>query len=165
MKKILLIICICAAYASFAQTSDEHFKFMGIPIDGTPQEFGEKLQQKGFEYVATYDKEEHFMYKGYFAGTSCYIGIPSYENPVNSVMILFNIQDSLHQLFHDKLKKDLSEKYGEARVSKVEDGKGITNFSTKNGDILLFMFNGQVSLVYRDISNFKSREDRIKGEL
>lgn len=163
MKKLLLIICICATYTSFAQTSDEHFKFMGIPIDGTPQEFGEKLQQKGFEYIA--ENDERLMYKGYFAGNSCFIGIQSYETPVNSVIVLFNNLDSLYQLFHDKLKKNLSEKYGEARISKVENGKGITNFIAKNGDILLIMFNGQVSLTYRDSYNFKSRENRIKDEL
>ena len=49
MKRLLLFSIVCMlAIASSAQT--EHVKFMGIPIDGTINQFQQKLQAKGIKY-------------------------------------------------------------------------------------------------------------------
>ena len=69
MKKILLsLLCIFSVFTLFAQTVEtettaeptsstetssverQHLTFKGIPIDGTPEEFGRKLEAVGFEY-------------------------------------------------------------------------------------------------------------------
>ena len=52
MKKIMLLLLTCLfafPILSVAQ-SQEHLKFMGIPLDGTITQFQAKLQAKGVNY-------------------------------------------------------------------------------------------------------------------
>ena len=56
MKKYLLLLLMAVCLSVHAQT--DHFKFMGIPITGSGEEFGSKLETFGFEREGTlYTKE------------------------------------------------------------------------------------------------------------
>ena len=50
MKKIIsvfFVLCICLSVSA-----QEHMKFMGIPLDGTIDNFALKLKEKGVTYDA-----------------------------------------------------------------------------------------------------------------
>ena len=54
MKKIISVLCVfCLCMAVSAQ---QHMKFMGIPLDGTIDNFAMKLKAKGITYDAAESK-------------------------------------------------------------------------------------------------------------
>lgn len=69
MKKILLFI-----FAIFVvipvNAQDDHFKFMGIPLDGKISVFNREIQKKGFSLDNSFGKEfnGYYIYNGIFAG-------------------------------------------------------------------------------------------------
>ena len=111
MKKILLsLLCIFSVFTLFAQTVEtettaepmssteassvehQHLTFKGIPIDGTPEEFGRKLEAEGFEY--NYKIQGLYWYKGgSFAGYSdCELIVKTYEKLVYEVVAILPTQ-------------------------------------------------------------------------
>ena len=51
MKRLLsTLFCLLLVVAAFAQTSNGHLKYMGIPITGTIAQFQAKLVAKGVKY-------------------------------------------------------------------------------------------------------------------
>lgn len=45
-----ILIGICCLFSILLQAQTEHFKFMGIPLDGKISAFDRELKKKGFEY-------------------------------------------------------------------------------------------------------------------
>ena len=166
MKKLLLIlICLLTTYTSPAQTYEQHFEFMGIPIDGSPQEFGNSLEQKGFKYIGDNDKNQP-MYTGFFAGYKCTLGVSYHNNSVYMVVVIPDIDKSLSTLLYKNLKDNLAVKYGQPRNSvEHENGGAITIFSQQLGDILLTKLQGQVGLSYRDFANLKKFQSAAVNDL
>ena len=119
MKKLFLIlICLFAVCVSYAQTdkvvAERHLKFKGIPIDGTPSEFGAKLIETGFSYVSMSDNGARW-YNGSFAGyNNCDVAVKANNNLVYEVVVLFPKDYSWSQLYntYSSLKDMLSTKYG-----------------------------------------------------
>ena len=69
MRKLVVFLLILVALPTIAQNKDsEHFKFLGIPICGTIQEFSKQLEEKGFKKV-----ESSEVYRGIFDGNSAYL--------------------------------------------------------------------------------------------
>ena len=60
MKK-LLIIAALAMCCCKQQTAECPYTFMGIPIEGTAEEFGQKLIEKGFEKIDNDDFVGFFL--------------------------------------------------------------------------------------------------------
>jgi hypothetical protein len=82
MKKLFLFLVVALmALSAHSQTESEHMKFMGIPIDGTLDEFKSKLMAKGFEP----DLEDKVVLYGTFAGFDNCI-IICYSNKTNNQM-------------------------------------------------------------------------------
>lgn len=141
MKKILLsLFCIFSVFTLFAQTVEtettaeptssteassverQHLTFKGIPIDGTPEEFGRKLEAVGFEY--NYKSQGSYWYKGgSFAGYSdCEVIVKTYDNLVYEVVAILPTQYRWNHLYNDycTLVSSLKKKYGEPYYSKEE---------------------------------------------
>ena len=118
MKKLFLtLICLFAVCVSYAQTdnavAERHLKFKGIPIDGTPSEFGTKLKEAGFFYVEIIDGTR--WYNGPFAGyNNCDVAVKANNNLVYEVVVIFPKDYSWSQLYntYSSLKDMLSTKYG-----------------------------------------------------
>ncbi len=93
----------------------EHLKFMGIPIDGSPTAFANKLKSKGFTLKDSPSPNVIWM-TGTFAGVSN-SDIFIYKSPssanVYRVRVTFPEQDSWSQLEmrYSKFKDWLSQKY------------------------------------------------------
>lgn len=127
MKRIVfLLISIFSITTVFAQdapapeqeemsTPIEHLTFKGIPIDGTPQEFGRKLEDVGF----VYDNKNQGVYwykDGSFAGYhDCQVAIKSYNNLVYEIVVILPEQYKWNHLYGDysTLVSQLTDKYGE----------------------------------------------------
>ena len=84
MKKTLLITLLILAFSAvcFGQGSGP-LKFLGIPVDGTEEEFAVKLMEKGFT-------EGFFSgYYGQFNGEHVKVSIHTNHNLVDRVMVSF----------------------------------------------------------------------------
>ena len=140
MKKLLLmLLCSVAICSSFAQTNEtnieQHLKFKGIPIDGTPSEFGAKLKNNGFTYARTIDSGL-VIYKGSFAGyNNCEVGVKSNNNLVYEVVVLFPKSYSWNHLnnTYSSLKEMLTTKYGNPEsIEKFENTPSYINIEDDN---------------------------------
>lgn len=61
---------------------------MGIPINGTPNSFTQKMIAKGFKHYPSEDTAEYTLYKGKFAGyNDCIIEAMKFNNTVYAVGI------------------------------------------------------------------------------
>ena len=140
MKKLLLmLLCSVAICSSFAQTNEtnieQHLKFKGIPIDGTPSEFGAKLKNNGFTYERTIDSGL-VIYKGSFAGyNNCEVGVKSNNNLVYEVVVIFPKSYSWNHLndTYSSLKEMLTTKYGNPKsIEKFENTPSYVNIEDDN---------------------------------
>ena len=140
MKKFLLTtFCLFAVCFSFAQTNEteieRHLKFKGIPIDGTPSEFGAKLKNHGFTYEGTIDSGL-VVYKGSFAGyNNCEVAVRSNNNLVYEVIVIFPKNYSWNHLnnTYSSLKEMLTTKYGDPKCrEKFENTPSYINIDDDN---------------------------------
>ena len=148
MKKLLLTtMCLFAICFSYAQTNEtnteQHLKFKGIPIDGTPSEFGAKLKANGFIYDETLDGNS--WYKGSFAGyNNCDVVVKSTNNLVYEVVVLFPKDYSWNQLnnTYSSLKEMLTTKYGNPEsIEKFENTPSYVNIEDDNNKYREVGFN------------------------
>ena len=122
MRKLLVFLLILVALPMIAQNKDsEHFKFLGIPICGTIQEFSKQLEEKGFNKV-----ESSEVYRGIFDGNSAYLLLIKNTDLdfVYGVDITLNIVDKENSYMlndqYDDLKIRLEHKYnGTFKKSKM----------------------------------------------
>lgn len=92
----------------------QHMKFMGLPIDGTIDQFGKQLTSKGFSKSASDSKTGYWSYNGYFNEKKVQLGV-QYNAPTNkvfSVQVTYLCSDSMDGLFtYEEWKKKLEAKY------------------------------------------------------
>lgn len=102
--------------------AEGHMKFKGVEIDGTPQEFVQKLKEKGFTYIGK-EGSSDILY-GDFAGyNECVIGVASYADKVAKVTVIISDDSNSWSLLYGKyssLKEMLTQKYGKPSVDKEE---------------------------------------------
>lgn len=86
MKRTFLSLMLCLfSVASFAQT--QHLKFMGIPLNGSIQNFQQKLALKGFRPNTLFNKTYPTggrAFKGVFSGKDADVYV--YYNPKTKVV-------------------------------------------------------------------------------
>lgn len=118
MKKFFsfLILAFVTSAIALAQNNSEHMTFKGVPIDGTLNEFVDKMKQARFTYIGTHDGIA--VLQGDFAGhKGCTIGVYTLKssNKVNTIAVMFPPQKDWSSLesTYVSLKSMLTEKYGE----------------------------------------------------
>lgn len=126
-KQILLLLLLISNLALFAQgdatdkvkVNFEAIKFMGIPMEGPIDEFREKLEGKGLEYLT--GGSEEFLFSGIFAGHRSKIVVKlTSRKTVNLCGVVigdglfdgFSTWKELHAVY-EEMKSLLTEKYGE----------------------------------------------------
>ena len=166
MKRLFLtLMCLSVIYSSFAQVNEQHLQFMGIPINGTPEEFGSKLKEKGFKYNS--EHQSMSTYIGDFANHSgCIVGVCHYNNLVVSVIVDLGEKDYLS---YSNLKSNLTQKYGQPKhiiESNYEDGHKACSaeFSLPTGGISLQM-SGHIIIMYTDKCNMSKRLASANNDL
>ena len=194
MKKLfaslLYLFVVCS---SFAQDTEQHLKFKGIPIDGTPSEFGAKLKASGFKYVKELSGNQ--WYEGSFAGyNNCEVVVKSTNNFVYEVVALLPQNYSWNHLYnaYSSLKEMLTTKYGEPWLNEekfentpsyvnIEDDnekfrevkKGnckyaaaYTNLKEGLGTIIIeIKDSGRIGLYYEDFTNSKKKQSSAINDL
>lgn len=122
MKKLFLTFVVsCIAVTAFCQTS--HLTFKGVPIDGSLNEYVNKMKAAGFTHVGTEDGIA--LMTGDFAGyKNCTIGVQTLKprNLVHEITVVFPNQEKWPNLENDyiKIKEMLTTKYGAPSKSKEE---------------------------------------------
>jgi len=165
MKKFLFTIIACI-YAMAMQAQNDHLKFKGVPIDGTLQEYVQKMRAAGF--TSTAQQDGIAILKGDFAGfKGCTIGVATLDGKdlVSKITVFFPENTKWSALYgtYEHLKSLLTEKYGHPANS-VEEFQGytpdddggklhavkvdrcnyVTEFSPKEGNIQLSMSHDEM---------------------
>ena len=185
MKKLFIILfATLIALASSAQTASPHLSFKGVPIDGTLNEYVQKMKQKGFDYLGTEDgiailSGDFAAYKG------CTVGVATLKQKdlVSRITVIFPNCETWTALSNNyySLKEMLTEKYGEPAdfiekfqgYSEPRDDndrmyevmfdrcKYVTVFNTPKGSIQLSIDHNSVMSCYVILSYF----DKTNGEI
>lgn len=154
MKKILLsLFCTFSVFSLFAQAVEtettaesvspiesssverQHLTFKGIPIDGTPEEFGAKLIELGFDYSRK-SQGSYWYEGGSFAGFhDCEVIVKAYNNLVYEVVALLPKKYTWSFLYDDysSLVYSLTKKYGEP-IYKNEEFVNTPSYIDLNDD-------------------------------
>lgn len=122
MKKVLLSLFVIFLAIS-AHCQNTHLSFKGVPIDGTLNEYVNKMKLAGFTHIGTEDGVA--LLKGDFAGyRGCMIGVQTLKprNLVHEITVVFPEQEEWANLEYDyiKLKEMLTTKYGAPSNSREE---------------------------------------------
>lgn len=151
MKKAILLTLFCiTSMIAFSQSEGTHLKFMGIELDGTINEFQEKLLKKGVTIAPDSKLLPNGMrsYKGSFSGEEADIVIR--YNPTNKivygakVMIAKFGEESTRQLMN-MFEGRLDLKYGtdgkESKYEKDDYNRLFKNlyYRVDNGYIALYI--------------------------
>lgn len=168
---------------SFAQVETPHLSFKGVPIDGTLNEYVQKMKQKGFTYLGTEDglallKGDFASYKG------CMIGVSTLNQKdlVSKITVVFPQCETWSALSNNyfSLKEMLMEKYGEPvdvieefqsyseprddgakmRSVQMDRCKYITVYKTPKGEIDLSIDHSNITECFVRLSYF----DKINGD-
>ena len=180
MKKIISVLCVlCLCMAVSAQ---QHMKFMGIPLDGTIENFALKLKAKGITYDAAESKSADAgtrIFHGKFMGEKArFIVFYNYKSKIvfSAVAELYYPTVELARVPFTNIAGQLVKKYPKAVYGANKDSNGDTNgltFSIPNeadtekiGVIIQTLNNSQspleddctIGLMYTDVENFKKSE-------
>lgn len=194
MKKFFIsMVASLMTLFSLAQTESPHLLFKGVPIDGTRDEFVQKMKQKGFNYLGTMD-DMAFLKGDFAAYKNCAVGVVTLKQTdlVNRVLVMFPECETWAGLANNyfSLKEMLTEKYGKPTdeletfqgYSEPQDDnsrlhelmmdrcKYITTFSTPKGDIGLSIGHNstrdcRVVLIYIDKINDKVIQEKAMDDL
>lgn len=176
MKKTLLFILFTLILSAplYAQSkSNQHLKFMGIPIDGSITNFQNKLIAKGFKYNKTASKaidEPIRIFNGQFAGEKATIYV-SYNRDLNLVYsvaatIERNTEDDIINLM-SKFISNYENKYG----IYAEKGDDAYDFYFDNGCIRLFYdehvysYGYALYILYTDKLNYEKHNTNNMDDL
>ena len=180
MKKIISVLCaLCLCMAVSAQ---QHMKFMGIPLDGTIDNFALKLKAKGITYDAAKSRAlgpGGKIYNGTFMGEKATFMV--FFNAKSRIVFGVSVELSyssvkLARVPFTNIAEQLLKKYTNAEYGANKDSNGDINgltFSIPNetntekiGVIIQTLDKSQsylkdnctINLMYTDVENFKKSE-------
>ena len=131
MKKIISILfalCVCLLISA-----QEHMKFMGIPLDGTIENFALKLKAKGVTYDAAESKSADAgtrIFHGKFMGEKArFVVFYNYKSKIvfsTAVELNYPTVESAHTPFVN-LNDQLQQKYPDATCKEYKGPDGKTD--------------------------------------
>lgn len=187
MKKIISVLfafCVCLSISA-----QEHMKFMGIPLDGTIDNFALKLKAKGITYDAAKSKlisPGSKLYHGTFMGEKATFVV--YFNTKSKVVfgVMVDMPYTSTELAFTPFKnisEQLLKKYPKAVYEASRDSDGDTNGFTfhipneaetqRIGVIIqtlcpsksLLEKDCTINLMYTDVDNFQKSEAKNNEDL
>lgn len=157
MKKYLLLI-LCTLFISVSLSaqskSNQHLKFMGIPINGSITNFQNKLIAKGFKYDQAGSKALESptrIYKGQFAGETAQLFVYSDRDQKFVYRVKAIIQrDSEKQILYmmRMYRKQLVEKYSTYAEEGTHEGNESYYIPVENGWIDLYYVQNVYDIGY-----------------
>ena len=184
MKRLLFTLTIVLiALVSFAQAESPHMSFKGVPIDGTLNEYVQKMKQKGFDCIGI--EGDITLLRGEFAaykGCTIRVSTLKHKDLVSKITVVFPKCETWDELSDNyySLKEMLTEKYGNPAevIEKFQNNtvpsngiegmflvqtdrcKYVTVFETPKGRIRLSINHNKVTC-YVLLSYF----DKINGDV
>ena len=127
---LVLVLLFAATGSTYAQ---EHLKFMGIPLNGTIDNFQQKLAAKGIYVDKEWNKRARFgkrYFKGKFTGETCHISIfYTKKKIVYGAQVYYSSSNEADaDIFYKKIKILLQSKYGN-EYTKTEMKNGYEQFT------------------------------------
>ncbi len=179
MKKTAITL-LCCLFTLFAQAQTEHMKFMGIPINGTIDQFQAKLQSKGLKYdPRTSRLMESRFFTGYFSGEKSDFYV--YYNMKNKIVYRAKATIKRSSL---NLTKDLLEDFKIRLMQKYSNSETEESTYEGNPSFALFYYNGNGKIIgkidlyivysigdyflnidYYDAANSRANEQRNNDDL
>lgn len=187
MKKIISVLF--ALFICLSISAQEHMKFMGIPLDGTIENFALKLKAKGVTYDAV---------KSRAMGPGCKLYNGTFMGEKSTFMVFFNAKSrvvfgvcvelsyssaELALVPFTNIFKQLLKKYPKAVYEKSKDSEGDTDGVTfhipneaetqRIGTIIQTLKTSQsylnknctINLMYTDVENFLKSEAKNNEDL
>lgn len=164
----LLIIVVTNSYA-------QHFKFMGIELDGSIEKFEKKLEEKGFspsENNAEDRNKHETFYEGMYAGheVSLMVVTTAKTNIVCSATVFLNVKtEEKAESITTFIKNTIKEKYSIDDI-KIQSPTN-TRYEIQNGDIVVSYFHNddigcyQIYVFYVDIENNAINQKEKKEDI
>lgn len=185
MKELIISLLVSLmTLTSFAQTESPHLAFKGVPIDGTLNEYVQKMKQKGFDYLGT-ENGIAILTGDFAAYKGCTVGVTTLKQKdlVSKISVIFPNCETWDGLVSNyfSLKDMLTEKYGRpADVTEKFQGYSeprddnskmhevkmdrcifVTTFETPKSDIQLYIGHNSMMSCYVMLSYF----DKINGDV
>ena len=185
MKKIISVLCVfCLCMAVSAQ---QHLKFMGIPLDGTVDNFALKLKAKGVTYDAAESKLADAgtrIFYGKFMGEKArFIVFYNYKSKIvfsAAVELNYPTVESAHTPFVN-LNDQLQQKYPDATCKEYKgpdgdvDGLAMEIFDETGDNMIGFIlqtlkapssgYGISIYLTYTDSDNLMKSEKILSDDL
>lgn len=187
MKKIISILfalCVCLSISA-----QEHMKFMGIPLNGTIENFALKLKAKGVTYDAVKSRSMSpgcKLYNGTFMGEKASFMV--FFNAKSRVVFGVCVEMSYSSVelaftpfknITDQLKKKYPKAVYEASKDSEGDANGFTfhipdEAETKRIGVIIQTLNSSksllkngctINLMYTDVENFQKSEAKNSEDL
>jgi hypothetical protein len=145
MKKIALIFIACLMSLTIQAQKTEHLKFMGIPLNGSIENFQQKMIEKGCSLNTKVEKslpKGSRAYEGTFIRKNAdFVVYYDNHNNVYSAKAYFNelTKTKCENEFNEVLNL-LKAKYPGGKLVKIEDN-GLKNYSIglSIGEIIIYM--------------------------
>ena len=185
MKKIISVLC--ALFLCMVVSAQQHMKFMGIPLDGTIDNFALKLKAKGVAYDAAESKAADAgtrIFYGKFMGENArFIVFYNYKSKivfsaavelnyptVESAHTPFvNLNDQLRQKYPDATCKEYTGPDGDADGLAFdifdETGDNRIGFILQTLNIPSSGYGISICLTYTDMDNLDKSEKILNEDL
>ena len=128
MKRIFLTFCICLLSSMLVFAQEDHLKFMGIPLDGSIDNFEKELLAKGLSLYSDFNSEyektnDCRAFEGKFSGENAILFIE--YDPSNKIVYAARVFiECVNEITRDKkydyFNSMLSIKYPEAKIEMGE---------------------------------------------
>lgn len=160
MKKSILFLILMITVSSFGQN---HFKFKGIPINGTIYEFKDSLIKNNFEYVGL-NKNDNLLFKGSYMNKKCELIVlkSPKTNIVCALYISFERKNSSSSSKdeYNIIFETLRQKYGAPKSDYKLYGTAI--WSLDDASIMLIMIDNQNNIRIEDKVNIEKSSKEAK---
>lgn len=189
MRTLKIYSILFVLFSSTLVYSQEHMSFKGIPINGTTNEFAQKLISQGYQKIET--KDNIIILEGEFINKKCkvYLIGSVKTNKIWKVYVILPENSSWYSIKGDykELKVQFQQKYGEGRSYEFfskpyYEGDGYefqairkdkctyaTFFDSTNGNIMLEIGDESIRISYEDKINSeinnKEKESIVNGDI
>ena len=165
MRK-LLIICFSLILSCISFAQEEHMKFMGIPLDGTINEFQAKLATKGVTVAYEESKSAGVgkrVFKGSFSGKEAYIFV-SYDDKTKIVyratVGFYSYKESINDSNYKYFLELLSIKYSTAEPkNSTFEGQEMTTFPVPCVEATDYKYLGWINVSRKIVTNWSEISD------
>lgn len=155
MKRIFLLLAVAVFVTVSAYA--EHFKFMGMPLDGHVDRFEKALLQKGFKPVPDEENAPTRFYRGKFLSENNAL-VSVFPTPKSSTVYMAGVTfDNITfpgdtEALFNRLASAIEKKY-EVSNKDVAGDQNVYYYIGKEGCVHLEISKGTLMIFYVDIAN------------